>query len=168
MNLKSNLKKQLFVTAVAQTPPHHPSRPRWVGMLLVLKGDRECRFFFVKMTSVQKALIHAVITVTVGNSKGKKEGIMHLLMASFRALPLDLMMPVSRRRIVWIFFFSYICPLFFIFFLAPFHWLSQSERAISPALSVCIPLHMRTSRHLRGASARKSLVRLSHELIAVW
>lgn len=38
---------------------------------------------------------------------------MHLLMASFRALPLDLMMPLSRRRILWIFFLlSYFCPPF--------------------------------------------------------
>lgn len=42
-----------------------------LGFLLVLKGDRG---FLVKMKSVQKALINAVITVTVGNSKGKKKG----------------------------------------------------------------------------------------------
>lgn len=47
---------------------------------------------------------------------------MHLLMASFRALPLDLMMPLSRRRIVRKKKFSYFCPPFFKnFFFAPFH-----------------------------------------------
>lgn len=43
-----------------------------VGMLLVLKCDGENVFFLLKMTSVQKALINAVITITVGNSKRKK------------------------------------------------------------------------------------------------
>lgn len=45
---------------------------------------------------------------------------MHLLMASFRALPLDLMMPLSRRRRVWKLFFSYFCPPFLIFSLLLF------------------------------------------------
>lgn len=91
---------------------------------------------------------------------------MHLLMASFRALPLDLMMPVSRRRIVWIFFLSYIYPFYF-FFLASFHWLSQFKRATPLALEVRTHLHMRTSRNLLVASAGKSLVRLLRELTAV-
>lgn len=109
--------------------------------------------FLVKMTSVQKALINAAIT-TVGNSKGNKEGIMHLLMASFRALPLDLMMPLSRRRIVLIFFFSYICPPFY-FFLAPFQWLSQSARPLSSIVRLYTFAHAHITTFAKSKCQKK-------------
>lgn len=57
---------QFLVTAFPLLP-----RQDQVGFLLVLKGDG---VVWVRMKSVQKALINAVITVTVGNSKGKKKG----------------------------------------------------------------------------------------------
>lgn len=61
---------------------------------------------------------------------------MHLLMASFRALPLDLMMPLSRRRIVWKFVFSYFCPPFFKFFLCSFSLtFSIQTRCLSSVVS---------------------------------
>lgn len=44
--------------------------------------------------------------------------MLHLLVASFRALPLDLMVPVSRRGFVWIFSWIFFPP--FCFFPVPF------------------------------------------------
>lgn len=55
----------------------------------------------------------------------------------------------------------------FLFFLCPFLLVSQSKRAISPALSVWTPSHMRTVRNLPAASARKSLGRFI-TLILTW
>lgn len=49
--------------------------------------------------------------------------------------------------------------LLFVFSLSFFSGFSQSKRAISPALSVWTPSHMRTARNLPAASARKSLGR---------
>lgn len=72
--------------------------------------------------------------------------MLHLLVVSFLALPLDLMLSVSRCGFVWIFLesFPFFLP-FFWFFSVLFLWVSQSKRAISPALSVWIPSHMRTA-----------------------
>lgn len=91
--------------------------------------------------------------------------MLHLLVASFRALPLDLMVPVSRRGFVWLFSWIFFPP--FCFFSVLFLWVSQSKRAISPALSVWTPSHMRTVRNLPAASARKSLGRFI-TLILTW
>lgn len=96
----------------------------------------------------------------------KKKGMLHLLVASFRALPLDLMVSVSRRGFVWIFSWIPFPP--FCFFSVLFLWVSQSKRAISPALSVWTPSHMRTApQNLPAASARKSFDRFI-TLIWTW
>lgn len=93
--------------------------------------------------------------------------MLHLLVASFRALPLDLMVPVSRRGFVWgffsrdLFFFLSLflllfCFVFFSlcvsFFLGVF---SISRNALS--LQHCQSGHLRTcAQHSAGAaSARK-------------
>lgn len=49
--------------------------------------------------------------------------------------------------------------LLFVFSLSFFSGFLNPKRAISPALSVWTPSHMRTARHLPAASARKSLGR---------
>lgn len=119
MTLKS---KQLLVGAFAPTPPPAPplSRARrHVANFEIWR--RECLFvclFFVKNDIGAESVNKRGNDSNNRNSKGKKEGIMHLLMASFRALPLDLMMPVSRRRRDWIFFLVYLSS--FLFFLSSF------------------------------------------------
>lgn len=76
---------------------------------------------------------------------------MHLLMASFRALPLDLMMPLSRRRILWgkknspIFVLLFLKKIFLCSFSLTF---SIQTRYLSSIVSA--PLHMRTPPRLRG------------------
>lgn len=64
-------------------------------------------------------------------------------------------------------FFVNLFFLLFVFSLSFFLWVSQSKRAISPALSVWTPSHMRTARNLPAASARKSLGRFI-TLILTW
>lgn len=95
--------------------------------------------------------------------------MLHLLVASFRALPLDLMLPVSRRGFVWIWswifffsppflFFSRCLSLFFFFLSRGFF--SIQTRYLSSIVSLGAPSHMRTPpRGLPAASARKSLGR---------
>lgn len=94
--------------------------------------------------------------------------MLHLLVASFRALPLDLMVPVSRRGFVWIFSWIFFPP--FCFFSVLFLWVSQSKRAISPALSVWTPSHMRTApKNLPAASARKKFGTIYHfDMNLIW
>lgn len=61
--------------------------------------------------------------------------MLHLLVASFRALPLDLMVPVSRRGFVWI--FSGIFFLLFVFSLSLFSgFLSIQTRYLSSIVSL--------------------------------
>lgn len=80
---------------------------------------------------------------------------MHLLMASFRALPLDLMMPVSRRRIVWI-FFSRIFVLFFYFFLSSFSLtFSIRTRYLSSIVSLYTFAHAHIATFARSKCQKK-------------
>ena len=93
--------------------------------------------------------------------------MLHLLVASFRALPLDLMVPVSRRGFVWIFSWIFFPP--FCFFSVLFLWVSQSKRAISPALSVWTPSHMRTARDLAGSKCQKKFGTIYHfDINLIW
>ena len=69
--------------------------------------------------------------------------MLHLLVASFRALPLDLMVPVFRRGGLFD-YFSWMFFLLFLFSSVLFSCVSQSRLAIYRALSVWTPSHMRT------------------------
>lgn len=83
--------------------------------------------------------------------------MLHLLVASFRALPLDLMVPVSRRGFVWIFSWIFFFLLLFVFFsLSFFSGFFSIQNALS--LQHCQSGHLRTCAQLeirRAASARK-------------
>lgn len=93
--------------------------------------------------------------------------MLHLLVASFRALPLDLMVPVSRRGFVWIFSWIFFPP--FCFFSVLFLWVSQSKRAISPALSVWTPSHMRTALKSAGSKCQKKFGTIYHfDINLIW
>lgn len=97
--------------------------------------------------------------------KRKKKGMLHLLVASFRALPLDLMVPVSRRGFVWI--FSSIFFSSFLFFLCPFSLgFSIQTRYLSSIVSLDTFAHAHSQKSA-GASARKSLGRFI-TLILTW
>lgn len=156
MNLKSNLKKQLFVTAVAQTPPHHPSRPRWVGMLLVLKGDRESVVIFCKND------IGAESVNTRGNNsnsrKFKREKRRdHAPTHGQFPCPAfgshDASVSASDSLD---FFFSYICPLFFYFFLSSFSLtFSIRTRYLSSIVSLYTFAHAHIATFARSKCQKK-------------
>lgn len=98
----------------------------------------------------------------------KRKGMLHLLVASFRALPLDLMVPVSRRAFLGIFsrIFSFFSSSFDCFFFSCPPFFSSGflnpKRAISPALSVRIPSHMRTARAVAGSKCQKKFGTIYH------
>lgn len=98
--------------------------------------------------------------------------MLHLLVASFRALPLDLMVPVSARRGFCLDVFSnlffYFVLLLFWFFSVLFLWVSRSKRTISPALSVWTPSHMRTGRNLPGSKCQKKEKKKVCDDILLW
>lgn len=125
------------------------------------------------MNSLQKLLINAVITATAYRykrwhvSKGKKKGMLHLLVASFRALPLDLMVPVSRRGFVWI--FSWIFFSSFLFFLCPFSLgFSIQTRYLSSIVSLDTFAHAHSPKSA-GSKCQKKFGTIYHfDVNLIW
>lgn len=101
--------------------------------------------------------------------KREKEGIMHLLMASFRALPLDLMMPVSvsaSDSLDFFFFLVNLSSFLFLSWLLFTDFLSPNAR-LSGAVGPRTFAHAHIATFARNKCQKKSLVRLSRELTAV-
>lgn len=140
-------------------------------ILSFFTGESEDYGFLVEMKSLQKLLINAVITATGYRyidgmfQKEKRKGCCTY---SWPVSVPCLWTSWCQSLGVGLFgFFSWIFFPPFCFFSVLFLWVSQSKRAISPALSVWTPSHMRTARNLPAASARKSLGRFI-TLIWTW
>lgn len=99
--------------------------------------------------------------------KRKKKGMLHLLLASFRALPLDLMVPVSRRGFVWI--FSSIFFSSFLFFLCPFSLgFSIQTRYLSSIVSLDTFAHAHSQKSA-GSKCQKKFGTIYHfDINLIW